>query len=708
MAGNLISARDKVKTESDLGQVKLNAWMILLYLWYLQCQFKSINSKDGSTNKLSNEIRAFYLGRAMKISNDYGKLDFNLASLQEQDMKDLMEIYSISRNLKLEDYIGKIILDSEFQRFLKNMTKIIKKYSQKQIQNLNHYVLQVEDLIKIEYQNQYLKLKDLLGIKMNYTVIYDLKEDQFIQLKRVRKSWFRQLNNSKKVKQQKVEAKEVFEEQQSFEQIKSVRDKISIRKGTEQEIQEQREEMNKINQQIETQEQVYKIEDQSNLDKSFFSLKDDQLDKSALLDVSQIMDDKSDFQSQYEEQKQMLQDLTQKSSEVVSRQKFEMISEHDDFSRASSKDQEDLNIPYEQLFKRKNLTQRYEPPEKALMNTEQKLNILASRFEKLTESIQNITQMIWRKQIQFKYQFFYQMKLIDEINKSQEKINQEYRQRLSTMEHNQDLTTQRSIQDNEVSSQNQLTSITHTDRTLKLRKQSKRYQTPEQVQNQQRFRSFSPEEDTVQNQHQFSRLEYSPIIVDDTDQSEYAKHSDMIDENYFPKNRDTLGFKTGLDTSRFAHAQQNQMQNTEDSQQYKTQRTDLSSLTYFIDPKEHMKTLRSPIITPKKKVPRENVKPHLKQLNLTVIERSPVHFQDANKYSKLNNSKILDQIHLLGKDQRKQSVRVINQDGKASPKMLKFMLLKPDSSLMQKTYKIPVIDRQSQPEVKLLKFRNTK
>ena len=103
----------------------------------------------------------------------------------------------------------------------------------------------------------------------------------------------------------------------------------------------------------------------------------------------------------------------------------------------------------------------------------------------------------------------------------------------------------------------------------------------------------------------------------------------------------------------------------------------MTSLSYFIDPESHIKTLKSPINSAKrtKKAVKRTEK-------ATVIERSPVHFDDANKFDKANNSKVLQNLHLLGAAAyRKQSIRVISEDGTPSPKTLKFMLLKQNKDM---------------------------
>lgn len=81
-----------------------------------------------------------------------------------------------------------------------------------------------------------------------------------------------------------------------------------------------------------------------------------------------------------------------------------------------------------------------------------------------------------------------------------------------------------------------------------------------------------------------NRLEYSPIIIDDTERSEG-------EGNIFG------GDQSNLDTSRFAPITYQQ----DESEMGKSFRSDISNLTRLIDPHEHFKTLKSPINSPHKK-----------------------------------------------------------------------------------------------------------
>lgn len=45
------------------------------------------------------------------------------------------------------------------------------------------------------------------------------------------------------------------------------------------------------------------------------------------------------------------------------------------------------------------------------------------------------------------------------------------------------------------------------------------------------------------------------------------------------------------------------------------------------------------------------------------MEYSKVHFDNANKFDKLNKSKILDKVYILGGNNRKLSARPIAYDG---------------------------------------------
>jgi len=118
-------------------------------------------------------------------------------------------------------------------------------------------------------------------------------------------------------------------------------------------------------------------------------------------------------------------------------------------------------------------------------------------------------------------------------------------------------------------------------------------------------------------------------------------------------------------TSRFAEDDLNQ-----------TRLSDVSQNSKFIYPKEHAQTLKSPLATPKAKKEKKK-----KKSTFDVIEKEKVHFNNAQKYSELNKSNVLDGVYILGTSHRKNSTRVMQNDGRVSPNTLKLMLIKPNPGI---------------------------
>eukprot|EP00347_Sterkiella_histriomuscorum_P022726 403337392 len=686
MAGNQISARLKIQVDKNLFKVKVAVWKIMLQLWQIQCEFRGINKSR--KDSLQFQFRSIQIKKTlqMKLSKEESNLNFQKLNTE---LKSIYKHY----NTSICEYIGKIILDEQFTRFLQNLPKLFQSYSKRNQETISYYKLQVEDLIKIEYHSQYQRIKELFGLKLNYTIYYDQSQEQTVLLKRFNKSWLTTLNQAQKP---------VKKGQKQIKLLESVI------------VHEKQKNLNVL---IVDNEPIY-VE---KLDKSFFSENEDFLNKSALLNVSQINYDKTDRSVIDKEEIKSFVNQVDQTSRNLGVSLNENKSEFDMFSRASSGQQEEFNIPIDELFSRKR-SQHFDAISDKNIDSKSQISIISTRRkidlknpqikQQIEQKLTQLEKMIWKKQTHFKYSVVYQMKLLDELNRSQEKLRKEFQSRFSTIEHfQQDLTTQQSGFDNDSQTQhNHFTSINQTDRSMRPPKHKIRYDTANKkdIQQQQRIRSFSPEEE---NKNQFSRIEYSPIILDDTEQSDNEGLSSMIDSNFNFKGRDTLGAKDGLDTSRFAQNIQGQEVKNIETELDITYRSNLSSMSYFIDPQEHIKTLKSPLITPKKK---KNI-PQIEQLNFNLqnvkIERSPVHFQDPNKYDYANNSTILQKVHLLGgESMRQKSIRVVNEDGRVSPKMFKFMLLKPQKAFGAQSFKIPTIgnplQQNQQWQIKLLKFNS--
>ena len=171
---------------------------------------------------------------------------------------------------------------------------------------LRPLVLKTEDLVKIQYRQQYVKLREIYGIKLNYSLQLDRQNQEIKLVKRAKKAWFKTLN----AQQQKL----------ALEESKKISEDI--------------------------------------LDKSYLSLNEDQLNKSALLlDMTQQV-----FQARMEvvDEEPMESAKDQVSiglaliKESENPDKLDLTS--DEFSRVSSKAQEDIKVEALDLFKQRSLT----------------------------------------------------------------------------------------------------------------------------------------------------------------------------------------------------------------------------------------------------------------------------------------------------------------------------------------------------------------
>ena len=209
--------------------------------------------------------------------------------------------------------------------------------------------------------------------------------------------------------------------------------------------------------------------------------------------------------------------------------------------------------------------------------------------------------------------------------------------------------------------------------TLSVSATHGKYRTPnhtiDQHGNLDKLRRLSPEDLEQQRKIEgnMSRLEYSPIIFDDTDNDSVNKRQRLTLDHSALDHKST----SHMDTSRFGDNillgfHQPHLQTT-----YRS--SNISNLSYFIDPKEHVKTLKSPIRDRLARIinercsrspsQEEKSQPQNKRL---VKQLSPVHFGDPIKFDHLNNSKILDNMPILGKSHRPKSIRVLRVDCKTN------------------------------------------
>ena len=135
----------------------------------------------------------------------------------------------------------------------------------------------------------------------------------------------------------------------------------------------------------------------------------------------------------------------------------------------------------------------------------------------------------------------------------------------------------------------------------------------------------------------------------------------------------------GLDTSRFGDSFNPFLHNQIET----TYRSNLTNLSYFIDPKEHIKTLKSPIRDKLANYFNSGNQSASKSRSRSGSKEQTTHRSSALVVEKSPATKQLHQsVFILGQSQQQQGIRILSLNkstGEVNPPPLKFLLMKPDN-----------------------------
>ena len=132
MQAGQMSAREKVRKEDLIGKSKGAVWRLALGMWAVQCAFRA--RMQGVKETQEWEVRASGLYKVLGVRWKKASVE-----VKSESLKELHSLYHIDpapfteRELLLDQYTCRMLLDRSFLRFLPRLATLLSIYSSKHL-----------------------------------------------------------------------------------------------------------------------------------------------------------------------------------------------------------------------------------------------------------------------------------------------------------------------------------------------------------------------------------------------------------------------------------------------------------------------------------------------------------------------------------------------------------------------------------------------